>query len=126
MASKPTQRTLAELKELGFMAQVVEKWNPHAKVRQDLFGVIDVLAVKPGVGIVGVQACAGASHAARRAKMLAEPRLRTWLLSGGRAEVWSWAKQGARGKRKTWTLRREEIRVDDLTCELELEPMEAA
>ena len=39
-----------------------------AKVRQDLFGVIDVVAIHPDLGIVGVQACAGGSHAARRTK----------------------------------------------------------
>ena len=43
----PTQRSLAHLKALGYQARVVEKWNPFAKVRQDLFGG-DVLALKPG------------------------------------------------------------------------------
>lgn len=116
--SSPTQRSLKELKKLGFTAGITEKWNPHAHIRQDLFGCLDLVAMRPGVGIVGIQACAGASHAARRTKMLAEPRLRTWLESGGRAEVWSWAKQGARGKRKVWTLRRDEIRVDELTSDV--------
>ena len=55
--------------------------------------------------IVGIQCCAGASHSARRAKILAEPRAAAWVEAGGRLELWSWAKQGARGKRKTWTLR---------------------
>lgn len=105
----PTSRTLAKLRELGFTAQVVERWNPHARIRQDLFGCIDVIAIRPGVGIVGIQACAGASHAARVAKMKAEPRLAEWVESGGKAECWSWAKQGPRGKQKTWTLRREVI-----------------
>jgi hypothetical protein len=85
----------------------------HARVRVDLFGVIDLVAVKQGVGIIGIQACAGGSHAARRAKAQAEPRLLEWLLSGGRFEVWSVAKQGARGKRKVWTVRREELIARD-------------
>lgn len=108
----PTARTLAECRRRGWIAQVVEKWNPHARIRQDLFGCIDVLAIAPS-GLLGIQACAGASHAARRTKALAEPRLRAWLDAGARFEVWSWAKRGARGKRKTWTLREEAVTFAD-------------
>ena len=115
--SSPTQRALADLRSLGFVAQVVERFNPHAKVRQDLFGCIDIVAVREGCGILGVQACAGASHAARRAKSLAEPRLRAWLAAGGRFEVFSYAKRGGRGERKRWQLRREELTADDLPAE---------
>jgi hypothetical protein len=104
----PTQRTLAECRKRGWVAQVVEKWNPHAKVRQDLFGCIDVVALTDR-GILGIQACAGASHAARAAKMRAEPKTLAWLKSGGVLEVWSWAKRGPRGGRKVWTLREEAI-----------------
>lgn len=110
----PTQRTLALFRSLGFTAQVVERWNPHARCRVDLFGVIDILCVMPGVGVVGVQACAGSSHATRRTKAIAEPRLKAWLDSGGRFEITSWRKGGARGERKTWQPRREEIRSSDL------------
>lgn len=40
----PAQRSLAALKQLGYRAKVVEKWNPFAKIRQDLFGG-DILAL---------------------------------------------------------------------------------
>ena len=113
--TSPTQRTLAEAKKLGFTSQVVEKWNSFARRRIDLFGVIDVVAVMPGVGIVGIQTTSGSCHAARRAKALAEPRLAAWLASGGRFEIWSWGNRGERGKRKEWTLRREEIFAGDMT-----------
>jgi hypothetical protein len=106
--TSPTQRTLAECKKRGWIAQVVERWNPHAHVRQDLFGVIDIVAITHD-GLLGIQACAGASHAARMAKCSAEPRAHAWLGAGARLEVWSWAKRGARGKRKVWTLREEHI-----------------
>jgi len=106
----PTQRSLAHARKLGMTCQVVEKWNPHAKIRQDLFGCIDILAMDDsGKGLLGIQACAGASHAARREKAFNEPRLKQWLLQPARFEVWSWSKQGPRGKRKLWTLRREEL-----------------
>ena len=42
----PTQRTLAYLREQGYLCAIVEKWNPHVKIRQDLFGFIDILAIK--------------------------------------------------------------------------------
>ena len=44
----PTQRTLAYLREEGYTCAIVERWNSHARIRQDLFGFIDILAIKPG------------------------------------------------------------------------------
>ncbi len=102
----PTKRARAELERLGWKSQIVERWNPFARVRQDLFGCIDIVAADPSVGILGVQACAGSSHATREAKIEAEPRAVVWIESGGRIEVWSFSKRGARGKRKLWTIRR--------------------
>jgi hypothetical protein len=115
----PTAHALADLRKLGFLAAVVEKWNPHAKIRQDLFGCIDVIAVMPGIGVLGVQATAGggsgmSNHNARRRKSAAEPRLRTWLESGGRFEIWSFTAKTIDG-RKRYTLHREELKLDDLT-----------
>lgn len=127
MKASPTARSLAYCRSKGWHAGVVEKWNPHAKVRHDLFGCIDIVAVMvipdgpldeiecPGEMIrghselVGIQACAGASHAARVAKVKAAPVLPHWIAAGGGIEVWSWSKQGPRGKRKVWSLRRERV-----------------
>ena len=108
--TSPTQRTLAHCRKAQWTAQVVEKWNPHARIRQDLFGCIDIVVLHGG--ILGIQACAGSSHSARTKKALAEPRLKTWVLSGGMFEVWSWAKRGPRGKAKRWTLRRTSVELD--------------
>lgn len=105
----PTQRTLAECKRRNWTAAVVERWNPHARKRHDLFGVIDLVCLT-GQGILGIQATSGTNHSARVQKAKAEPRLAKWIADGGRFEVWSWAKRGPRGKRKTWTLRVEEVR----------------
>ncbi len=106
--SSPTQRTLKWLREKGYTAQVVERWNMHAKVRVDLFGCIDIVAMGHGV-ILGVQACAGSSHAARKAKATALPTTRQWIECGGMFWVVSWAKRGPRGKRKVWTERAEVV-----------------
>lgn len=104
----PTQRTLAECRKRGWTAQVVERFNSYTKRRIDLFGVIDLVVITPG-GILGIQTTSGSggNHSARMLKARTEPRLRLWLEAGGKFEVWSWAKRGARGKRKTWTLRTE-------------------
>ena len=109
----PTSRTLAELRKRGLTAQVVERWCSYSHRRIDLLGCIDLVAVGGG-RIMGVQACAGASHAARLTKALAQPGLRKWLADGGAFSIWSWAKRGARGKRKVWTLREERITTEML------------
>ncbi len=102
----PTARTLQFLRSAGITCQVVEKWNPHAKVRQDLFGCIDILAMLPKMKqILGIQATSGSNHSARMRKAMEEPKLHEWLRAGGHFVVWSWSKTGAKGKRKVWTPR---------------------
>jgi len=104
--SSPTQRTLKHLRADGWpLVQVVEKWNPHAMIRQDLFGLFDVLAVK-GDAVLGVQCCAGSGASARLKKMQGNPALSVWLAGQNRlAVIHAWRKAGARGTRKTWQLR---------------------
>lgn len=131
--TSPTARTLAECRKRGWIAQVVEKFVrfPPPGHLVDLFGVLDIVAIvparydavliygqqprviEPGY-ILGIQATAnsGGLHARRRAKILAEPRMRQWLEAGARLELWTWALQGARGKAKRWTLRVEVFTVD--------------
>jgi hypothetical protein len=109
--SSPTQRTLAECKKRGWTAQVVERFNTFTKRRIDLFGVIDIIAITPE-GIMAIQATSGqtgGNHSTRMAKIKAEPRAKQWIDAGGKFEVWSWAKRGAAGKRKLWTLRVEAV-----------------
>lgn len=104
MAKKsPTARTLERQRKEGWTAQVVEKWNAHARVRIDLFGCLDVVAI--GNGILGVQATSGSNLAARRTKSAAEPKLLTWLASGGRFQLWGWRKLK---KSNRWEVRRVE------------------
>jgi len=98
----PTQRTLKELRDNGWTAEVVERWNSFARIRQDLFGVIDIVAVKAGCGVMGVQATSAGNVGARVEKARAEARLKAWLAAGARFSVCGWGKRGARGERKTW------------------------
>jgi hypothetical protein len=120
--SSPTQRALKECKALGWEAQVVEKWVPQARRRVDLFGCVDIVALghvahardgHEGWVLLGIQVTSASNHAARRAKALAEPRIKHWLQAGCRFEVWSYGKKGGKGKRKLWTLRIEQLNLTD-------------
>ena len=67
MSTSPTQRTMRTLRTNGNICAVVEKFNPHVGdfgIRQDLFGIIDILVLDPERGVVGIQACSqsSASH----------------------------------------------------------------
>jgi hypothetical protein len=104
--TSPTARTLARLRADGWTAGLVERFNTHAGVRQDLFGFIDVLAITAGQRPLAIQATTAANAAARLAKARALPAQRTWLAAGCRFEVWGWARRGPRGKRKRWTASR--------------------
>ena len=44
----PTQRSLAALRELGYLVEVVEKWNSFTRTRKDLWGWADLLAIRRG------------------------------------------------------------------------------
>ena len=42
----PTQRSLKLLRDAGWVCAITEHWNPFAFIRQDLFGFVDILAIK--------------------------------------------------------------------------------
>ena len=44
----PTQRSLAYLREQGYHVSIVEHWNNWARIRQDLWGWCDLLAIRKG------------------------------------------------------------------------------
>lgn len=87
--TSPTQRTLAYLRERGYQPAVVEKWNAHARIRQDLFGIIDVVAVGHCVTL-GVQACNVTDVAARVAKIREADAFRNLLDAGWVLMVMGW------------------------------------
>lgn len=109
----PTQRSLKALRNDGYEVQVVEQTLPRTFIKRDLYGVIDILAIRPGE-ILGVQTTSGSNLSARLAKARAEPRLAAWLAAGGKFVVHGWAKRGKRGERKVWMVRTETITAGDL------------
>jgi len=95
----PTQLSLKDARESGCLAQVVEKWNPHAKVRQDLFGVIDIVAIGCG-RIVGIQATSRANVSSRVEKIRISKEAMVWCESGGTLEVHGWDKHENRWRNR--------------------------
>lgn len=96
----PTARTLKWLRDDGWTAAVVEHWNHHAKIRQDLFGFADIIAFR-GATVMLVQCTSDANRAAHREKLLANEIAQKWRSHFAIALV-TWGKHGERGKRKTW------------------------
>lgn len=115
MPSSPTQRTLAWLRNDGWTAEVVERFNWHTKRRHDLFTFVDILAMREGSGFLAVQATSGSNTAARATKIRECEHAETWLKVGGRIMVVGWRqlaayrKDGSKAKRKKWTPKVEEI-----------------
>lgn len=102
-STSPTKRSLAKLRADGYHVEIVERWNPFARIRQDLLGFIDVLALREGQ-ILAVQVTAS-GVSARLEKIRNEPRARLWLAAGGALEVHGWRLVGKRGERKTYQAR---------------------
>jgi hypothetical protein len=103
VARVPAARlSLRHLREDGYLCEVVERWNPHAGVRHDLFGFVDIIAVRDGETLA-VQ-CTSADHVANRVRKIAEsPNVAAVRAAGWRIVVHGWRKRGNR-----WQLHREE------------------
>lgn len=110
----PTQRSLAKLRSDGYTAAIVEHWNPFARIRQDLYGYIDVLGICSGKPVLGIQATSTSNISARYKKSIAIAALKTWLETGSLFQVWGWSKKGPKGKKKTWQLTVRNVTLDDI------------
>lgn len=101
----PTQRSLKKLRAEGWLVAITERWNPWSKTRQDLFGFVDLLAVR-GDETLAVQTTSGSNVSARLEKIHSTQAASLWLESPSRKIViHGWRKIGSRGKRKMWDCR---------------------
>ena len=108
MPASPTARTLERLRSAGYLSQVVERWNPHARIRQDLYGVIDVLGINEA-DTIGVQATTLSGRSSHLKKMLESPAAATWTTGPNRSlELWCWRKLKNR-----WRVHRTTFEVDN-------------
>ena len=92
----PTQLTLRELRKTCDLVQVVEKWNPHARIRQDLFGFIDILALR-GEETIAVQCTAWSSMSARIKKIAESETVGHVRKAGWKILVQGWKKDKKTG-----------------------------
>lgn len=102
MTVSPTQLTLRHLRSQGYLAEVTERWNPHASIRQDLFGFVDVLAIKPGETLA-VQTTSATNVSARIKKIAESPYIGAVRDAGWTIRVHGWGKVD-----NHWTLKRDE------------------
>lgn len=102
----PLARSLRWLKENGYTAQKVEHWNSWAKRRVDLFGFVDILAMREDErGVTAIQVTTRSNASKRESKLRGIGAVWLFLRCGNRIYIHAWAKCGARGKRKTWQLK---------------------
>ena len=90
----PSQRSKAHMERLGYKVAIVERWNPYAKIRQDLYGFIDLLCVGNGE-TVAVQTTSGSNVSARVKKIAEHENVSAVRNAGWRILVQGWRKNAA-------------------------------
>jgi carbonic anhydrase len=97
----PTALSLRHLRDEGWTAEVVERWNPHARIRQDLFGFVDLIAIRPGETLA-VQTTSAGNVASRVRKIGEHANVAAVREAGWAIRVHGWAKRKGR-----WVLARD-------------------
>lgn len=104
--SSPTQRSLKLMRDNGYYAEVVERFNSFTKKRNDFAGFIDILCLGDGE-VVGVQTTSYSNMSARIKKIREHENLQAVMKSGVRVLVHGWRKVGNR-----WQVKEVEISED--------------
>ena len=91
MTTSPTTLSLKALRDAGYVAAVVEHFNPHKRIRQDLFGFIDIIAIRPGETLA-VQTTSRSNMAARVRKIADHPNVAAVREAGWAIHVHGWKK----------------------------------
>ena len=109
-----TQRTLRALREQGRVADIVERRipkGPHLPfgLGKDFLGIIDIIALDPEHGVVGIQSCSQtfSEHYKKMTVEIGEMSLAWIRTPGTRLELWEWRKLKYKrgGKLMVWTPR---------------------
>ena len=89
----PTQLTLKRLKENGYTTvAITEHWNPFARVRKDLFGFIDILAINNKGDVLAVQTTSYTNINARCKKIAENDNVGDVRKANWTIEVHGWRK----------------------------------
>ena len=101
----PTQLSLKHLRKLGYTVAITEFWNPYGRVRIDLYGIFDLIAIKEGeFGVLGIQTTSKSNISARINKAKKNKNLLVWYKAGCNFIVHGWYK-----KNGVWTLEEREL-----------------
>ena len=79
------------LRDQGYKVWTVETWNPWARIRQDLFGCIDLLAIGNGETLA-VQTTSRSNVAARQKKIVENEYYPEMVRSGWKVHIHGWGK----------------------------------
>ena len=93
--SSPTQRSLKYMRDQGYYAEVVEKYNSFTKRRNDFAGFLDILCLGEGE-VVGVQTTSYSNMSARAKKIREHENLEVVRKAGIRILVHGWVKRNNR------------------------------
>lgn len=107
----PTKNSLKLLRKLGYMVAVTEHWNQFARIRQDLFGFADLLAVDvDNKRTIAVQTTSAANFSARRKKITENENAAAWLAAGNSIVIHGWKKN----KSNRWECREETLTIEEV------------
>ena len=104
MATSPTQRSLKLMRDRGYLCEVTERWNPFAKIRQDLYNFVDVLCIKDGE-TVAVQTTSYSNISARVKKIQELETFPIVKSAGWKIIIQGWHKD----KSNRWVVREVEL-----------------
>lgn len=99
MAVTTTQRSLKLMRDRGYYAESVERFNSFTKRKHDLFGFVDILCLKEGE-VLGVQTTSLSNASTRRSKIIDHENFKIVMASGIKIVVHGWVKRESR-----WTVK---------------------
>ena len=103
-----TVRARKLLEARNWRVAVTEHWNSFARIRQDLFGFADLIAIDRDKGeIILVQVTSQGNHSTRRNKIQAAVEAKEWILAGGLILLLSFKKD----KSNRWQSKEEWVQV---------------
>jgi len=103
MADSPYSLSAALFRSRGYVVGKTEHWNAFARIRQDLFGIADMVAFCPRRRLTVMCQTTTRDHlAVHEEKVRASVPFWWWVRTDGIFTIHGWAKRGGTGRRKLW------------------------
>ena len=93
LATSPTQLSLKKLRDEGDLVAITEKWNHFCKIRQDMWGFCDLLAIKENE-VLAVQTTSASNMSARASKIADSENVGMVRKAGIKIHIHGWIKNG--------------------------------